>query len=102
MPDLPDLRDLLHVAGWSAMAFRYLTHSQALAESEALASHGDGKVAPATEAPAFEAGCTFRGQRMHLRETAAELVVSSDDRVRYHWRKGDPWARVAEEEFWLQ
>lgn len=89
-PDLPDLRDLLHVAGWTAMAFRY------------LASQVEGKVVPAREMPTFEADCTFRGQRMRLRETAQALVVSSGGRVRYHWRKGDPWACVAGPEFWLQ
>ena len=31
-----------------------------------------------------------------------DLVVSKGDRVRYHWRKGDPWPRVAKEEFWLR
>ncbi|HUW94317.1 MAG TPA: hypothetical protein VMW58_00875, partial [Anaerolineae bacterium] len=90
MPALPDLRDLLHVAGWSAMAFRYLAPQV-----------GPG-LAPAQETPAFEADCTFRGQRVRLRETPAELVVSAGEQVHYHWCKGDPWPRVAEREFWVQ
>jgi len=90
MPALPDLRDLLHVAGWSGMAFRYLAPQV-----------GPG-LAPAPDSPAFEADCTFRGQRVRLRETPAELVVSAGEQVHYHWRKGDPWPRVAEPEFWVQ
>lgn len=90
LPDLPDLRDLLHVAGWSAMAFRYLS------------TQTDRGLIPAQEMPTFEADCTFRGQRMRLRETAGELVVSAGDRVCYRWHKGEPWAGVAEPEFWLQ
>ena len=90
IPALPDLRDLLHVAGWSAMAFRYLAPQV-----------GPG-LAPAQETPAFEADCTFRGQRVRLRETPAELVVSAGEQVHYQWCKGDPWPRVAEREFWVQ
>ena len=90
IPALPDLRDLLHVAGWSAMAFRYLAPQV-----------GPG-LKPAPDSPAFEADCTFGGQRVRLRETPAELVVSAGEQVHYHWRKGDPWPRVAEPEFWVQ
>ena len=104
LPGLPDLRDLLHVAGWSAMAFRYLSEAlaEALSEAEALALHMDGAILPVTETPAFEADCTFRGQPMRLRETESEIMVLSRGEVRYHWYKGESWARVAEPEFWLQ
>jgi len=90
MPALPDLRDLLHVAGWSAMALRYLAPQV-----------GPG-LQPAPESPAFEADCTFRGQRVRLRETPRGLVVSAGERVQYYWRKGDSWPRLAEPEFWVQ
>jgi hypothetical protein len=90
LPALPDLRDLLHVAGWSGMAFRY------------LAPQVSKRLAPALEEPAFEADCTFRGRRMRLRETPTELVVLAGEQVRYHWCKGEPWPRVAEPEFWVQ
>lgn len=98
MPDLPDLRDLLHVTGWSAMAFRYLTSGEALAESSVVA----GTVIATAEPPVFEAACTFRGARMRLRETATDLLAFTEDRVRYHWHKSEPWPRLAKEEFWLR
>jgi hypothetical protein len=107
---LPDLRDLIHVAGWTAMAFRYLsfaearTKGEARAEGEALteASHMADTTIPAAQPQVFEADCTFRGQRMRLRETATDLLVFTEDQLRYHWRKGEPWPRLAREEFWLQ
>jgi hypothetical protein len=89
-PALPDLRDLLHVAGWCGMAFRYLAPLVGPA------------LAPVQETSPFEADCTFRGQTMHVRETPDELVVSAGEHVHYYWRKGDPWPRVAKPEFWLQ
>jgi hypothetical protein len=90
LPALPDLRDLLHVAGWSGMAFRY------------LAPQVSERLEPALERSAFEADCTFRGQRMRLHETPTELVVVAGEQVRYLWYKGDLWPRIAEPEFWLQ
>jgi hypothetical protein len=109
-PALPDLRDLIHVAGWTAMAFRYLsfaearTKGEARAEGEALtdASPMADTAIPAAQPQVFEADCTFRGQRMRLRETATDLLVFTEDQLRYHWRKGEPWPRLAREEFWLQ
>jgi hypothetical protein len=90
LPALPDLRDLLHVTGWCAMAFRY------------LAAHAGPALPGEEQSLPFEAECTFRGQSLHLSETATEVAARSGGRVRYRWRKGDPWPQVAEPEFWLR
>jgi hypothetical protein len=88
-PELPDVRDLLHVTGWCAMAFRY------------LAAHVTAQGPGPAESQPFEAACTFRGRTLHLRETADELVISKADQPAYRWRKGEPWAEAAEPELWL-
>jgi hypothetical protein len=86
---LPDVRDLLHVAGWCDKAFRF------------LASHVGPEMPVVASAP-FEADCTFRGQPMHLRETPQVLEVACRGRVCYRWRKGESWAEIATPEFWLR
>lgn len=90
LPTLPDVRDLLHVAGWCDKAFRYLA----------------GKVTAAPPAGAsrpFEAECVFRGRELRLRESAELLEISQPGgEVRYRWRKGASWPEVAEVEFWLR
>jgi hypothetical protein len=35
-----------------------------------------------------------------LRESAELLEITHRDRPRYRWRKGQPWAELAEREFW--
>lgn len=87
-PD-PDLRDLLHVAGWCDKAFRYLT-SHAVAEL------------PAAPSERFEARCSFGGQSLRLVETARSLEVSGQRGVCYRWCKGCSWAELASPEFWLR
>jgi hypothetical protein len=87
-PERPDVRDLLHVAGWCAMVFRCLA---------AHVSDAGPGLAPSEP---FEAACTFRGRALHLRETASELVISEKDQPVYRWRKGEPWAETSQPEFW--
>jgi hypothetical protein len=84
---LPDLRDLLHVAGWCDKAFRY------------LAGHA-GPQLPAAQSEPVVAECSFHGRRLVLRESAELLEITHRDRPRYRWRKGQPWAELAEREFW--
>lgn len=88
-PALPDVRDVLHVAGWCDKAFRY------------LASHAGSHIPAGLSAP-FETRCTFRGRTMHLAETPEILEVTYQGAVCYRWIKGEPWARVASPEFWLR
>jgi hypothetical protein len=88
---LPDLRDLLPVAGWCAMAFRYLAEGRDSASALAKA-----------RVEATEEDCTLGGQAMHLRETEATLEVSARGQVVYRWCKGMPWAESARPEFWIQ
>jgi hypothetical protein len=89
LPALPDVRDLLHVAGWCAMAFRY------------LAAHVGAQGPEPAQSEAFEAACTFRGRALHLREMSQDLVVSEKGQPIYRWRKGEPWAEVVQPELWL-
>jgi len=85
---LPDLRDVLHVAGWCDKAFRYLT-SRA------------GPELPGGQSSPFEATCSFRGQMLHVVETPEALLVSHQKKVYYCWHKGEPWPRIASPELWL-
>jgi hypothetical protein len=85
--DMPDVRDLLHVAGWCDKAFRY------------LASRA-GMVLPQASSLSVERACSFRGAQLWLRETPERLVVQHGERVVYEWRKGAPWASVAARAFW--
>jgi hypothetical protein len=86
---VPDVRDLLHVAGWCDKAFRYLA-------AQAGPELPDGDSRP------FEAACGFRGQSMWLRETAELLEISGRRGAYYRWWKGEPWPEVAQQEFWLR
>jgi hypothetical protein len=88
-PVLPDVRDVLHVAGWCDKAFRY------------LASRA-GPVLPEASSAPFEAECVFRGRRMRLIETPELLEVARAGAAVYRWRKGQPWAEVAAPAFWLR
>lgn len=88
-PALPDLRDRLHVAGWTDKAFRYLS---------GLAGPS---LAPGESKP-FETACTYRGSTVRLVETPAALTVLRSGEVRYLWHKGERWPRVAAPEYWLR
>ncbi len=86
---VPDVRDVLHVAGWCDKAFRY------------LAAHVSGELPTGTSAP-FETACAFQGQPMHLIETPEKLEISTRGRLCYRWQKGNPWAETASPAFWLR
>jgi hypothetical protein len=85
----PDVRDVLHVAGWVDKSFRY------------LASRVEGAV-PAGTSGAVEVECVFRGKGVRYLETPEAIEVRAGSDVRYRWRKGNDWAEVAEPEFWLK
>lgn len=85
----PDVRDVLHVAGWCDKAFRY------------LAAYVGAELPTGTSAR-FEAACTFRGQPMHLVETPDMLEITSQGRLCYRWRKGKQWAESTVPAFWLR
>jgi hypothetical protein len=88
-PVLPDLRDLLHVVGWCDKAFRYLA---------TLA----GPVLPQASSGTLEAECVFRGRVYQLHETPELVELHHKRGLRYRWQKGELWAEVATEEFWLR
>ena len=101
LPELPDVRDILHVVGWCDKAFRYLTSQ--IDSNLPLAAHSVGNPSHDSSADmTFEADCTFQGQRMHYQETPDIIEISSKQDVCYRWRKGNPWAEIAREEFWLK
>jgi len=85
---IPDLRDVLHVAGWCDKAFRYLTSKA-------------GPGLPAAQSSRFETTCKLQGQILQLEETPEILEVRRDRNVVYYWCKGEPWPQVASPEFWL-
>ncbi len=90
-PELPDVRDLLHVAGWTDKAFRYLAAAAtAAAPVDAISDY------------VFEAPCELHGNRLVMRETPGQLEFSSGGTPRYLWRKGDRWPVCASPEFWLR
>ena len=78
---LPELRDLLHVAGWADKAFRY------------LAGVADPIVEPLLPSDeTFDAMCVFRGRVLRLVESPAELRLEHAGRTVYRWQKGQDWA----------
>lgn len=87
--DLPDFRDLLHVAGWCDKAFRY------------MAAHA-GPSLPLLPSERFEADCSFRGHTYQFVETPEQIEAIRSRRVCYRWRKGAHAPDVAEAEFWLR
>jgi hypothetical protein len=89
LPKLPDVRDVLHVAGWCDKAFRY------------LAAHTSASL-PAASSATFEAACVFQGSTLHLTETTEQLEISERRGVCYRWRKGEPWPEIASPLFWLR
>ncbi len=88
----PDVRDVLHVAGWCDKAFRF------------LAGHVSEQALPPAAVQNFEALCTFQDSPMHLVETPREVEIFDLERVEraYLWRKGQHRAEVARPQFWLR
>jgi hypothetical protein len=82
-PELPELRDLLHVVGWADKAFRYLA-DVADPPAEPLPPTGE----------TFEADCLFRGRRLRLLESPAELRLEHAGRTVYRWQHGRDWAWI--------
>jgi hypothetical protein len=78
---LPELRDILHVAGWGDKAFRYLA-GVAGPIAEPLPPSGE----------TFDAMCVFRGRVLRLVESPAELRLEHAGRTVYRWHKGQDWA----------
>ena len=87
--NLPDVRDVLHVAGWCDKAFRYL--------ASAVQHDPPVKIDNGT----FETPCRFQGQSMRYVETASLVEITSRGQVRYRWQKGAAWPDIATPEFWL-
>lgn len=83
-PYLPELRDLLHVAGWNDKAFRFLAAHCSLVSTAGF-----------TPSPLeWEHPCQFRKYRLRMIETASELRVEQAGRTVYLWHKSDPWATI--------
>jgi uncharacterized protein YyaL (SSP411 family) len=88
---IPDLRDILHVAGWCDKAFRY------------LASQVEAAPLPEVAIEPFEAECVFQGKKLHFLETAERVEIrQSDAKIVYSWQKGQAWANTTRPEFWLR
>ena len=88
--DLPDVRDVLHVAGWCDKAFRNL----------ATAFKGD--LPQNVTSNRFETACIFRGSHVQFVETPNLIEITSDGKVRYRWCKGATWPEITMPEFWLR
>jgi hypothetical protein len=88
-PDLPDFRDLLHVAGWCDKAFH------------ALAPYASPAGLPSAVSGRLQADCLFAGRRLRFYEDAERLQAACAGKTVYLWIKGEPWAREAAPEFWL-
>ena len=86
---VPDVRDVLHVAGWCDKAFRY------------LAAHACVDT-PSGTSEAFEAECSFKCRTMRFIETPALIEIVRGRRVAYRWHKGAVRPEVAAPEFWLR
>jgi hypothetical protein len=89
-PSLPDVRDLLHVAGWCDKAFRYLT------------THVSGGPVPIQPIGEFERECQLQGKRFVTRESSERLEITANGTTGYLWIKGEPHPRQATREFWLR
>ena len=87
-PHLPELRDVLHVVGWADKAFRFLAD---------VAEPPPEPLPPSAEL--FETDCSFRGRRLRMVESPAELRLEHTGRTVYRWQKGDDWATIGER--WL-
>lgn len=93
LPTLPDVRDILHVAGWCDKAFRYLT---------TLVEPTSGF--EITKSLDIELECIFQSTPMRSLETPEKLEIryQKNNRVCYLWQKGKPWAEIVAPEFWLK
>ncbi|MCG8351030.1 MAG: hypothetical protein MI924_24945 [Chloroflexales bacterium] len=89
LPARPDVRDVLHVAGWCDKAFRY------------LAGH-TGNHPPTEASAAIAVDCIFRGKPMRFVEDTGKIEITTANKVYYRWQKGSPWAEIASPEFWLR
>ena len=87
LKSLPDVRDLLHVVGWSDKALRGLAGEA----TDAL---------PRQETGRNERRCTFRG-RLILTQSKELIEIRRGREVRYRWRKGDDWPTICAPEFIL-
>ncbi|MBE2234081.1 MAG: hypothetical protein IAE85_11350 [Anaerolinea sp.] len=79
----PDFRDPLPAAGWVDKAFAWLA---------GLVPGGQPLPPPQTAEVLLD--CTAAGRPARWRETAQEMTLTAGGRTLYHWRKGEPWARV--------
>jgi uncharacterized protein YyaL (SSP411 family) len=84
----PDLRDLLHVAGWADKTFHF------------LATRVTGRPLPPASCQPFHTDCSFHGLRLSLYEDHQRLQATHQGRAIYLWLKGETWARSASPEFW--
>ena len=87
---LPDVRDLLHVAGWCDKVFRYLAGQVTAALPEI------------TETLEHRTMCSFQGETLDFHETCERVEIRQNKEPCYRWRKGTPWAEVAAPAFWLR
>ncbi len=90
-PEKPDVRDVLHVAGWCDKAFRFLT------------SNISGVILPAATNQDFEIDCSLAGKSWKFLETVEKLEIRHrNGKPGYYWRKGEQYASPAEPDFWLR
>lgn len=84
----PDFRDAIPVAGWSDKAFHYL----------ATCLPAGATLPTATLSP-LRISCTIKGHPATWTETESEMkLTTNDDRIIYHWQKGQPWASIIQPE----
>lgn len=82
--NLPNLRDILPVVGWTDKAFRYLTE---------LYDGTDSIEAPAS-LPSLSIPSQLRGRRVEYFEDAQHMTIKQGAKTLYHWNKGDRWADI--------
>lgn len=82
---LPDLRDILPVAGWTDKAFRYLTM---LYDGQTPILTGES----AQTAISIES--LLRGRRVKYSEDHQQIAITQSDKMIYQWYKGDRWATI--------
>lgn len=90
VPKLPDLRDVLHVAGWCDKVLRYWAYQV------------QGELPVIKDIPEMAVDCVFHGKTLRYRENASRVEVTRGGEVCYLWHKGQDWPAVASPEFWLQ
>lgn len=85
-----DFRDRLCVVGWVDKAFRYLT------------THALGSPLPTIVPDSTTHPCNLFGRTLTFRESSTTIEAYDNDKPHYRWQKGQPWAEVAEREFWIR